>query len=110
VAATANHFTNWSASLTLVPGTNWITAQSVDFLGNASVLVSNRFFYKVLSPLTVVTDGNGKSSITNNSQLALNVNYTTTATPVLGYYFSNWLASVDGGPALEVSANPKYTF
>ena len=58
-ATTANAWTNWTANLTLTPGTNTIQAYAVDTTGNFSTTNTVRFFYLVLKPLTVQICGMG---------------------------------------------------
>jgi hypothetical protein len=110
LADTTNQYAKWTANVTLIPGTNTFTVQSVDFRGNASSVITNRYFFKVLWPLTVVTNGNGKVSIPNGSSLILTKNYTITATPRANTLFTNWAESVNGGPTNVVFSNTKYPF
>ncbi|MCX6895913.1 MAG: MBG domain-containing protein, partial [Verrucomicrobia bacterium] len=44
--------TNWTAAVTLMPGTNTIIAQAVDYRGNISKPATNRFFYALRSVFT----------------------------------------------------------
>jgi hypothetical protein len=110
LASTTNQFAKWTADVTLIPGTNAFAVQSVDFRGNVSPIITNRYFFKVLWPLTVITNGNGKVSIANGSSLILTKNYAITATPGANTLFTNWTASVNGGPTNVVSGSVKYTF
>ena len=52
-ATTANNWTNWTANLTLTPGTNTVQAYAVDTSGNLSPTNTVKFEYVVLKPLTV---------------------------------------------------------
>ena len=58
-ATTANNWTNWSAPLPLVPGTNTLQAFALDTSGNASTTNSVPFEYVVLTPLSVQVFGLG---------------------------------------------------
>src|SRR5208282_3586593 len=50
---TTNNWTNWTASLTLTPGTNTVQACAVDTSGNLSPTNTVKFEYVVRMPLTV---------------------------------------------------------
>lgn len=53
-ATTANGWTNWSAAVTLTPGSNTVMAYAVDtFLGTASATNSVTFYYVTNPPATV---------------------------------------------------------
>jgi pimeloyl-ACP methyl ester carboxylesterase len=94
--------TNWSASLTLSPGTNTLEAFSEDAYGNCSVTNRISFSYVLTAPLRVQTNGLG--SITpnyNGVQLEIGRDYTLTATPASGWVFTQWSGSLTGAsPAL----------
>jgi hypothetical protein len=95
--------TNWSASLTLVPGTNIFAVEATDAAGNVS-LESRTFFFIVTSSLTVTTEGSG--SITpalNGKNLNVGMPYLLTAVPKPGFLFANWSGSLS-------STNPKLPF
>jgi hypothetical protein len=94
-ATTTNNWTNWSANLTLTPGTNTVQAYAVDTSGNLSTTNTVRFVYLVRMPLTVSI--NGKGSINpkyNGTLLAINLNYTMTASASSGFAFTNWTGSL----------------
>ncbi len=119
LANTTNLFTNWTASVTLNPGTNTFAAQSIDYRGNASKPLTNIYFLSATSQLTVLITGAGSNSPTtfvgsgtptNGAWLELNRAYTVTAVPGSNYLFTNWTASVDGGPVTVASTSAKYTF
>jgi uncharacterized repeat protein (TIGR02543 family) len=89
----ANGWTNWNASVTVVPGTNTIRAYAVGNAGNISLTNSVSFIYVVSAPLTVQTNGKGTIKPDyNNAILEISNSYTMTATAASGYVFSNWTA------------------
>jgi hypothetical protein len=93
---TANNWTNWSASLTLNPGTNSLRAFAVDTSGNASTTNSVSFEYVVRAPLTMRLTGKGSISPNySNTWLEIGVNYSMTATPATGFICTNWMISTD---------------
>jgi hypothetical protein len=93
-ATTANGWTNWTASLTLTPGTNTVQAYAVDTSGNFSPTNTVRFVYLVLKPLTVQIVGRGTvNSNYNGALLAINKNYKMTASAAAGFAFTNWTGS-----------------
>jgi hypothetical protein len=100
-ASAAAPWTNWSASLTLQPGTNIFRAFSVDPLGNPSAVQTAVIFYSTQSSITLLTSGPGTISpgFTGNS-LAVGRAYTVTAVPNPGNLFSNWTGSISN------NANP----
>ncbi len=108
-ATTANNWTNWSAPLPLVPGTNTLQAFALDTSGNASTTNSVRFEYVVLTPLSVQVFGLGVPNPkwgflssgyypgwgwlpgdTNGTRLAVNETYALTAVASPGFAFTNW--------------------
>ena len=98
-ATTANGWTNWTGSLTLTPGTNTVQAYAVDTSGNHSATNTVSFEYVVLMPVAVQVYGlgvpNPKSgslspNYTNGTRLAINEDYSITATPAAGFAFTNW--------------------
>ena len=102
-ATTANSWTNWTANLTLTPGTNTVQAYALDTSGNFSTTNTVRFLYLVLKPLTVQIFGLGvpnpkwgslNPNYTNGTPLAINVNYALTANPQSGFAFTNWTDGV----------------
>ena len=91
-AASANGWTNWSADLTLTPGTNSFIAYAQDRNGNHSATNKVNFAYVVLTPLTVRTNGTGSIS-PNYDGVALQIGkfYSMTATsPVAGFGLQTW--------------------
>ena len=93
-ALSTNAWTNWTAGITLTPGTNTLRAYALDSTGNASVTSSVASFYVVKTPLTVQIKGKGAVSPNYDGQvLEIGRNYTMTATPGAGYAFTNWTGS-----------------
>jgi len=58
---------HWSIVADPWPGTNIVSAQSVDFSGNTSKVVSLSFFYKVTNQLGVVLAGDGGGTTTGTA-------------------------------------------
>ncbi len=104
-ATTGNGWTNWTASLTLFPGTNTVQAYAVDNSGNISSTNTTRFVYLVLKPMTVQIAGRGSVSPNyNGALLAINENYTMTAKAASGFAFTNWI-----GGAPSTNATLRFT-
>jgi len=94
---TATGMTAWGAQLTLEPGTNVITAQSVDTSGRVSAPDVHRVFYVVTSPLSLSINGmGGVTGATRGQRLEIGRRYTLTAAPNSGHVFSNWTGGVIG--------------
>ena len=102
-AATTNSWTNWTANLTLTPGTNTVKAYAVDTSGNLSSTNTVNFEYVVLKPLNVQIFGLGTANpkwgslnpnYTNGTLLAINENYALTANAQSGFAFTNWSGSM----------------
>ncbi len=97
-ANTINNWTNWTASLTLTPGTNTLQAYAVDTSGNLSPTNTVKFEYVVRLPLTVRIVGLSAVNTNwgtvnpnyNGALLAINENYTMTANAASGFAFTNW--------------------
>lgn len=87
-------------NITLVPGTNTVTVQATDVMGNKSVYdpPSNRrtYFYVVPSPFTLLINGAGtvSSNWTGGNMLELGRNYDLAATPASTNRFVKWSNSV----------------
>jgi len=82
---------NWSAMVSLEPGTNTFGAKSVDTSTNESTIVSRSFFYVVSNALTLQTNGAGVISPNlDGFGLEIGRGYTITALPSAGNVFSNW--------------------
>jgi uncharacterized repeat protein (TIGR03803 family) len=103
-AQTTNGWTNWSASMTLNPGTNLIQAYAVDASGDSSTTNKVKFWYILSAPITILTNGFGTVTPKDNGKmLAINETYTLVAHPGRGFAFTNWSGSTN-------STNPKLTF
>jgi hypothetical protein len=90
-AVTANNWTNWSAAVALLPGTNTIAAYAVDTSGNVSTTNTLKFVYVPSATLTVLTNGKGTLSPNyNNALLQLGKSYSIKATAGTGFVFTNW--------------------
>ena len=90
-AMTGNDWTNWSAAVTLLPGTNTIAAYAVDTSGNLSTTNSLNFFYVVNAMLTVSTNGLGTLNPNySGALLQIGKGYSITATTGTGFAFTNW--------------------
>src|SRR5208282_2339370 len=88
---TANVWTNWTAAVNLIPGTNTIAAYAVDTSGNVSTINSVSFQYVASATLQVQVSGQGSVSPNyNNSLLAIGQSYSMTATAGTGFVFTNW--------------------
>ena len=68
----------WSFMATPFPGTNILSVQSVDVLGNTSSNASETFFYEAPARLTVLKSGSGTGvfTITNGAMLNIGESYT----------------------------------
>lgn len=105
MAILADNGSNWSEQLTLTPGTNTIVAYAVDTGGNVSKTNGVKLLYLLNTPLALNINGDGTvKPITNNEQLAINLNYTMTASPDKGFAFQYWSGGV------TMSINPKLSF
>ena len=95
-AATANGWTNWSAAVTLVPGTNTVAAYAVDPGGLASLTNTLKFVYAVTNQLQIRAVGRGTISPNySNSWLVIGRNYSVKATAASGFAFNNWITSTN---------------
>jgi uncharacterized repeat protein (TIGR03803 family) len=89
--ATTNRWTNWTASVTLAPGTNTLQAYAVDTSGNVSATETVKFVYILAAPLTVLTNGRGSVNPNyNNALLPIGATDAMTATAATGFGFVNW--------------------
>ncbi|MGP8200491.1 MAG: beta strand repeat-containing protein [Limisphaerales bacterium] len=120
---------DWSCLMTLVPGANIITAQSMTVEGTntntvfASLPVTRTVFYDITRPspkikwtLTLLTNGHGKiTGEANQASLEIGKIYTVTAVPIGNWVFAGWksgtntnsLSTLTGGAnlAFDMSSN-----
>ena len=95
-AVTANAWTNWSAILNLVPGTNLLQAYAVDTSGNLSPTNSVSFQFVLTNQLGVRAVGLGTISPNySNAWLEIGRNYSITSAPASGFVFTNWIISTN---------------
>src|SRR5665213_3555056 len=88
--------TNWSAPLTLTPGTNTFAAYDTDTTGNNSTTNNVSFQFVVTNFLEVQATGLGTISPNySNSWLEIGRNYSMTATPASGFVVTNWTISTN---------------
>ena len=111
-AVTANNWSNWTAQVTLVPGTNTIQAYAVDTAGNFSTTNKASLVYILSAPLTVSTNGNGTVSPNyNGALLQIGANYSMTATASAGFGFTGWTgSSTTNGATLKFVMASNLTF
>jgi len=103
-AATANVWTNWTAAVNLVPGTNTVAAYAVDTSGNSSLTNSVTFQCVVTNQLQIRASGLGTISPNySNAWLEIGRNYSITSAPASGFVFTNWLVSTNwiGGTTIS---------
>jgi hypothetical protein len=88
--------TNWSAPLTLTPGTNTFAAYAIDNTGNNSTTNNVSFQFVVTNLLAVQATGLGTISPNySNAWLEIGHNYSMTATPATGFVVTNWTISTN---------------
>ena len=94
-ATTANNWTNWTATVNLIAGTNTIQAYAVDTSSNISTTNSVSFNAVLSTVLTVSTNGLGSLNPNyNNALLQVGKSYSITATAGTGFTFTNWTGGV----------------
>ena len=82
---------NWSAGITLTPGTNVIQAFATDLAGNCSPTNTVNLDYVVVSQLQLSLYGAGTITPNySNAWLEVGRNYSMTAAPATGWDFENW--------------------
>jgi len=103
-AVTANNWSNWTAQVTLTPGTNTLAAYAVDTSGNVSKTNTASFEYVVSAVLTVNV-GFGGTVVTNYNGEWLPIGQTNsmTAKTNVGFAFGGWTGSI-------TTNSPKLTF
>lgn len=96
-AASTNNWTNWTAPLTLVGGTNSFAAYATDPNGLSSLTNTVNFQFLVTNQLRITAVGRGTIS-PNDSNVWLQVgrNYSIAATPAANFAFTNWIISTNG--------------
>ena len=95
LATTGNNWSNWTAQATLTPGTNTLTAYSVDTSGNFSLTNSVSFQFVVTNQLQVFAYGLGTIAPNySNAWLEIGRNYSMTSAPASGFRFTNWTGSL----------------
>jgi hypothetical protein len=100
----ANGTTNWTANVTLSPGTNTISVFAADRSGNTSATKSFSAVYGPGARLSLTVAGGGTVSPNLDGQtLLIGRSYTVTAKPDKGWMFSNWTGS-------QAAALPVLTF
>jgi hypothetical protein len=96
-AVSGNNWTNWSAPVTLSPGTNTVRAFAMDTSGNYSATSGVSFFYVVSGQLQLSVAGRGTLSPNySNAWLQIGKGYSITAAPAAGFVFTNWTVSTNG--------------
>jgi Divergent InlB B-repeat domain/Bacterial Ig domain len=99
-ALTANIWTNWTANLTLTPGSNIIRTYAVDAAGNVSLTNTVKLVYVLTDWLTVQTTGSGTVSPNyNGKNMEIGKTFSMTATAVKGFAFLNWTSSLTANAA-----------
>ena len=95
-ATTTNAWTNWFATLNLVPGTNTVAAYATDNTGYVSATTNLSFQYVVTNQLQTRTTGKG-TILPNysNAWLEIGRNYSITSAPATGFVFTNWAVSTN---------------
>jgi hypothetical protein len=95
-AVTGNGWTNWTAGVKLLPGTNTIAAYAVDPGGDASPTINASLFFVVTNQLQIRTVGLGTISPNySNAWLEIGRNYSITSAPASGFVFTNWTVSTN---------------
>ena len=91
-ASPANGWSNWTAQVTLTPGSNTVAVCAVDSSGILSVTNTVKYFYVVLATLTVHTNGIGTLTPNyNGAQLKIGAPYSMTAkAPGRGFGLRTW--------------------
>ncbi len=97
-----NNWSNWQATVSVLPGTNVLQAYAVDTTGNLSTTSSVSFVCFLSDVLRVQTVGRGTISPNySNALLQVGANYSMTAAVVAGsgFAFTNWT----GGTTLPLT-------
>ncbi len=92
----ANQWSNWTAQVILIQGSNTVQAYAVDTSGNVSTTNTVIFDYIVSAPLQVQMTGRGTISPNySNAWLEIGRNYSITSAPASGFAFTNWVISTN---------------
>ena len=95
-ASSANGWTNWTAAVNLIPGTNTVAAYAMDTSGNVSTTNSVSFQFVATNQLQIRASGLGTISPNySNAWLEIGRNYSITSTPASGFTFANWVLSTN---------------
>ena len=109
-ATTGNAWTNWSAMVNLIVGTNTIQAYAVDNSGNVSATNSVNINVVLSTVLTVNTNGSGTVSPNYNGvPLQIFAQYSMTATAGIGCLFTNWTGGISS-PLAVLTNSPILQF
>ena len=99
-AMSPNNYTNWSAGVSLDPGTNTLKVYAADPYGNLSATNTIKFTYVVPATIVVLTNGFGKITPDYNGQsLAVGETFSMMAQGVNGCAFTNWTGSIQTNSA-----------
>ncbi len=94
--STGNSFTNWTAPVNLIAGTNTIQAYAIDNDNNNSV--TNTVIFRYIPSSTIALSTNGLGTLSPNyagAMLGISNTYSITASPASGFVFSNWSGSTN---------------
>ena len=96
LATTANNWTNWTVTVSLIPGTNVLQGYAVNPFDFNSPTASVKLVYINSNALQVLTVGLGSISPNySNTVLQIAQTYTMTATAGNGFVFTNWMVSTN---------------
>ena len=113
---TAAGTTKWTNVVTLVPGTNLISARSFNQAGTNSLTNTLRLIYLASSRLIVQTNVPGTGSVTsatgatNGATLVIGQKYTILAKPGSNYLFTNWTSGTSPGALTNYPGGASLTF
>lgn len=94
--------TDWTAEVTLTPGTNRVLVRAVDLAGNASVEEARAVIYPTTATVTVQIQGSGRvTPDVNGALLRVGKTYTLRAVPLPGYIFAGWDGVSCAAPQLQ---------
>jgi hypothetical protein len=100
----------WSITQAFLPGTNYVTVQSVDYSGNKSTLAKREFFYQVPAPFSLLVNppvGKAAGTVTgavtvkggpvpfNEAALYIGESYKLTAHPAKNWQLANWMVDTN---------------